>query len=236
MSFTIASIQNSKLRTLATTVDSTFNGKTKNNKIIDDCEIPIFEAQVKAKGLGNEYAEFLKIYKQAAKTAESTDSANHARTDEKSDVDNSNAEKIRLETKIQTAKSKVNNLRKKLSELEKKPTYKENYQIKGGTIGLYTAGGLAGLGTLGYAIASEEVLLLIGGTIVCPVLAVVGGFVGAGIGTAVYYMSKSDEEEKKYDGNINNQKEKIKKDLKATEVELKKYEIELQHLKNKYNL
>ena len=55
MSFTIASIQNSKLRTLATTVDSTFNGKTKNNKIIDDCEIPIFEAQVKAKGLGNEY-------------------------------------------------------------------------------------------------------------------------------------------------------------------------------------
>ena len=235
MSFTIASIQNSKLRALATTVDSTFNGKTKGNKVIDDCEIPVFAAQAKAKGLGNEYQEFLKINKQPTKT-EAADSTNKATTEDKFDIEEAYTKLTGLEKQVQTAKTKVNNLRKKLAELEKLPSYKEKYQGTGTNIGKWTLGGICGLATMGIVLAADDAFLamiaVLGGTLVSGGAALIGGAIGLGVGTAVYYMSKSDKEEKAYNDNIKNQIEKVKKDLKAAELQLQKYELALQHFNN----
>ena len=108
-----------KLRDVAIQVDNSFNGKTKGNNIIDDCEMSVFLAQVKANGLGNEYKEFLKINKQTSNTVEVVDSTNKK---EKFNVDAACTKVIQLENNVKAAKKKVNYLRKKLKELENTPT------------------------------------------------------------------------------------------------------------------
>ena len=240
MSFTIASIQNSKLRALATLVDTSFDGKTKGNKIIDDCEIPIFAEQAKVMGLDKEYENLFQMKKELTNAAEVADSVNQAKNKNEFDVGKVNTEESRLEKKVETTKTKVNNLRKTLADAEKKQSYKQNYQETGKGIGMLTAGGACGLATVALGFIADDafagMIALLGGTLVSVGAALLGGAIGLGIRTAAYYMFKSDDKEKTYNDNINKAKEKIKKDLQAAEIELKKYELELQDFKKKYHL
>lgn len=213
-----------KLRDLAIQVDNSFNGKTKGNKIIDDCEMSVFEAQVEANGLGNEYKEFLKQTSNTAEVVDSTDKK------EKFNVDEAYTKLTRLEKNVQAAKAKVNNLREKLKELENTPNDRQKYQKTGGNIGAVT-GGVAGfaltVATFGGAPAVVMAGLCFGVATAC-----LGGDIGIKIGDAVYDMFKSDDEEKAYNDKLKNQIEKVMKDLKDAEQQLKKSELELQHFNN----
>ena len=220
-----------KLLDLAIQVDNSFNGETKGNKIIDDCEMSVFLAQVETNGLGNEYEEFLKINKQTSNTEEVVDSTNK-KEKEKFNVDEAYTKVTQLEKNVKAAKTKVNNLREKLKELENTPNYKEKYQEKGRKIGSWILGGGCALATVVSTLKAcgdaEGALTLLIGAPTSYGAAFVGALIGLGIGTAVYKMSKSDDEEKAYNDNRNNQIEKVRKDLKDAKIQLRNCELELQ--------
>lgn len=52
-------IKNQKLRELATLVDNSFDGKTRGNGMIDNCELSVFIDKVKTAGMESECSELL---------------------------------------------------------------------------------------------------------------------------------------------------------------------------------
>ncbi len=213
MGITIAQIQDAKLRELAAKVDGSFEGETKGNKVLDDCEMGIFTSQVKAAGLDAEYEEFLKIHKQTQTAGKVFD------------VSTAAAEKTRLEANVQKAKEKVANLREKLAEIENRPTAKRNdYSAKGGIIGGLTSGtvlgGLLAIGTRHDRISNFVCF----GTLSGLVGAICGGLIGLGI----YYLTRSknasESDKKEY--------AQTQAALKAAEQELQQSKVELQHFMN----
>ena len=213
MGITIAQIQDAKLRELAAKVDGSFEGETKGNKVLDDCEMGIFTSQVKAAGLDAEYEEFLKIHKQTPAAGKEFD-VNMAAT-----------EQTRLEANIQKAEAKVANLREKLAEIENRPTAKRNdYSAKGGIIGGLTSGtvfgGLLALGSRHNRISK----FFCGGML----SGLVGGVCGGLIGMGIYYLTRS----KKESENNKNEYAQTQAALKAAEQELQQSKVELQHFMN----
>lgn len=213
MGITIAQIQDAKLRELAAKVDGSFEGETKGNKVLDDCEMEIFTSQVKSAGLDAEYEEFLKIHKQTPAAGKEFD-VNMAAT-----------EQTRLEANIQKAEAKVANLREKLAEIENRPTAKRNdYSAKGGIIGGLTSGtvlgGLLAIGTRHDRISNFVCF----GTLSGGVGAICGGLIGLGI----YYLTRSknasESDKKEY--------AQTQAALKAAEQELQQSKVELQHFMN----
>lgn len=215
MGITIAQIQDAKLRELAAKVDGSFEGETKGNKILDDCEMGIFASQVKSAGLEAEYEEFLKIHKQTQAAGKEFD-VNMAAT-----------EQTRLEANIQKAEKKVANLREKLAEIENRPesAKKEKCKKIGGGIG-------AGIGT---ALGLTSFLIAEAGFL--PAFAVItlggaGALIGAGVGLGVYYLTRSKDKEKAYSENNKNEYAQTQAALKAAEQELQQSKLELQHFMN----
>lgn len=213
MGITIAQIQDAKLRELAAKVDDSFEGETKGNKILDDCEMGIFASQVKSAGLEAEYEEFLKIHKQTQAAGKEFD-ANMAA-----------AEKTRLEANVQKAEAKVANLREKLAEIENRPTAKRNdYRANGTIYGALSSGtvfgGLLALGSRHNRISK----FFCGGML----SGLVGGVCGGLIGMGIYYLTRS----KKESENNKNEYAQTQAALKAAEQELQQSKVELQHFMN----
>ena len=213
MGITIAQIQDAKLRELAAKVDGSFEGETKGNKVLDDCEMGIFTSQVKAAGLDAEYEEFLKIHKQTPAAGKEFD------------VSTAAAEKTRLEANVQKAEAKVANLREKLAEIENRPTAKRNdYRAKGGIIGGLTSGtvfgGLLALGSRHNRISK----FFCGGML----SGLVGGVCGGLIGMGIYYLTRS----KKESESNKNEYAQTQAALKAAEQELQQSKVELQYFMN----
>ena len=213
MGITIAQIQDAKLRELATKVDSSFDGETKGNKVLDDCEMGIFATQAKANGLEAEYEEFLKIQKQTPAV------------EKEFNVSTAAAEKLRLEANVQKAEAKVANLREKLAEIENRPTAKRNdYRANGTIYGALSSGtvfgGLLALGSRHNRISNFVCF----GTLSGGVGAICGGLIGLGI----YYLTRSknasESDKKEY--------AQTQAALKAAEQELQQSKVELQHFMN----
>ena len=59
MGIKISQIKNQNLKELATLVDNSFNGKTRSNGVIDDCEVSVFIDKAKKFGMGAECAQVL---------------------------------------------------------------------------------------------------------------------------------------------------------------------------------
>ena len=59
MEINISQIKNQKLRELATLVDNSFNGKTRGNGMIDNCELSVFIDKAKTAGMESECSELL---------------------------------------------------------------------------------------------------------------------------------------------------------------------------------
>ena len=59
MEINISQIKNQKLRELATFVDNSFNGKTRGNGMIDNCEQSVFIDKAKTAGMESECLELL---------------------------------------------------------------------------------------------------------------------------------------------------------------------------------
>lgn len=213
MGITIAQIQDAKLRELAAKVDGSFEGETKGNKVLDDCEMGIFATQAKANGLEAEYEEFLKIQKQTPAV------------EKEFNVSTAAAEKLRLEANVQKAKEKVANLREKLAEIENRPTKKRGkYQGIGAMSGALSTGtvfgGLLALGSRHNRISK----FFCGGML----SGLVGGVCGGLIGLGIYYLTRS----KKESENNKNEYAQTQAALKAAEQELQKCTLELQHFMN----
>ncbi len=208
MGITIAQIQDANLRELAAKVDGSFEGETKGNKVLDDCEMGIFTSQVKAAGLDSEYEEFLKIHKQTQAAGKVSDANTVA------------AEKTRLEANVQKAKAKVKSLRTKLLEIKSRPKSKKlACSNMGGAIGFVTGGAIGLIASAGEVGA----MLLLG---------IPGMLVGAGIGLGVYYLTRSKNEEKAYIENNENEYIYTQAKLKEAEQELQQSIVELQDFMN----
>ena len=211
MGITIAQIQDAKLRELAAKVDGSFEGETKGNKVLDDCEMGIFTSQVKAAGLDAEYEEFLKIHKQTPAAGKEFD------------VSTAAAEQTRLEANIQKAEEKVANLREKLAEIENRPESAKKEKCK--AIGCWSG---FGVGAIPGTIAS----IVMETCIPAVILSGAGALVGLGIGLGVYYLTRSKDEEKAYSENNKKEYAQTQAALKAAELELQKSKLELQHFMN----
>ena len=211
MGITIAQIQDAKLRELAAKVDGSFEGETKGNKVLDDCEMGIFTSQVKAAGLDAEYEEFLKIHKQTPATGKEFD------------VSTAAAKKTRLEANVQKAEKKVADLREKLAEIENRPesAKKEKYKNIGGGTGFGIGAVLGTIASIGMETCIPAVILSGAGVLV-----------GIGIGLGVYYLTRSKDEEKAYSENNKKEYAQTQAALKAAELELQQSKLELQHFMN----
>ena len=215
MGITIAQIQDAKLRELAAKVDGSFEGETKGNKVLDDCEMGIFTSQVKAAGLDAEYEEFLKIHKQTPATGKEFD------------VSTAAAKKTRLEANVQKAEKKVADLREKLAEIENRPESAKKEKCK--KIGGGTGFGVGAVLGLIPAITTDCGLL---GAMAVAGLGLTGALIGMGIGLGVYYLTRSKDEEKAYSENNKNEYAQTQAALKAAELELQQSKVELQHFMN----
>ena len=105
MGISIAEIKNQNLKELASLVDNSYDGKTRGNGMIDDCELSVFIDKAKTFGMEKECSEILGL----------------SVTTNKNDAKNVKAEPEVANSKKTVAKSEVN-----LVELKEKIAQKES--------------------------------------------------------------------------------------------------------------
>ena len=88
MGINISQIKNQNLKELASLVDNSFNGKTRGNGVIDDCEVSVFIDKAKKFGMESECTEILGLSK----------------TTQKNNVQNVKAEQVAVQKNATTVK------------------------------------------------------------------------------------------------------------------------------------
>ena len=230
MGINISQIKNQNLKELASLVDNSFNGKTRGNGVIDDCEVSVFMDKAKKFGMEAECTEILGLSKTTQKNnvqnvkAEQVAVKKNATTVKQGSIKKSKPNKLELKEKINKKKEEIKQISKKI-----KDKYTSNSVIGGAGSGVLL-GSISG-GIVGAAVGAGSLV-----TLACMATpAVILGSIGAGLAYLITRVHTGDEvvgtdELRRYDGTAN----QLKYNRKLAE-ELRKAEQELQVLEKQYN-
>lgn len=230
MGINISQIKNQNLKELASLVDNSFNGKTRGNRMIDDCELSVFIDKAKTAGMESDCSEILGLSKTTQKNnvqnvkAEQVAVKKNTTPAKQGSIKKSKPNKLELKEKINKKKEEIKQISKKI-----KDKYTSD-SVSGGA----GCGALLGIMSGGIVGAVVEAGSLV--TLACMATpAVILGSIGAGLAYLVTRVHTGDEvvgtdELRSYDGTA-----------KSLEIhskladELRKAEQELQVLEKQYN-
>lgn len=219
MGINISQIKNQNLKELATLVDNSFNGKTRGNGVIDDCEVSVFIDKAKKFAMESECTEILGLSKTTQKNnvqnvkAEQVAVKKNATTVKQGSVKKTKPNKLELQKKINKKKEEIKQITKKIND-----TNTSTMTKAGAALGAVMGVGLGGLAAM---IAAPAVPFL-GALAIMATPSAVGAAVGAGV---AYLGSMFNDTLDAKD---------LKRHPKLAE-ELRKAEQELQVLEKQYN-
>ena len=201
MGINISQIKNQNLKELASLVDNSFDGKTRGNGMIDDCELSVFIDKAKKSEMGAECAEMLGL----------------SNTTQNNNVQNVKTKPSlsELETKIKKKKEEIKQICLKLE----KPSYSQ----KGANIGaavLGVSGGLLGL------IGDDALIAMFATTVGLGAGVVIGGIIGGIVGKVVDLMSDKQETRTKEQVELEKALKKAEKELQILEKQYNEYQCD----------
>ena len=156
MGINISEIKNQNLKELASLVDNSYDGKTRGNGMIDDCELSVFIDKAKTFGMENECSEMLGLAVTTNKSNTQNVKAEPEVASSKKTVEKSEVNLVELKEKIAQKKSEIALITEKIYGYNYSQTGipKENRYAKGTLKGLgygAAAGTLFGaLGAFGH--------------------------------------------------------------------------------------
>ena len=218
MGINISQIKNQNLKELASLVDNSFNGKTRGNGMIDDCELSVFIDKAKKFGMESECSEILGLSKTTRKNNSQNVKAGQVAV--KNDTTQVKQKAvIRTKPSLSVLETKINKKKEEIEQISYKLEFpKASCAQKGALIGITGAGVAATVGLLAAGLVGGEIILgvaaataFIGGG------AVVGGVAGKIVGL------------------MSNEPETREKEQSALKKALNKAEQELQVLEKQYN-
>ena len=218
MGINISQIKNQNLKELASLVDNSFNGKTRGNGMIDDCELSVFIDKAKKFGMESECSEILGLSKTTRKNNSQNVKAGQVAV--KNDTTQVKQKAvIRTKPSLSELETKINKKKEEIEQISYKLEFpKASCAQKGALIGITGAGVAATVGLLAAGLVGGEIILgvaaataFIGGG------AVVGGVAGKIVGL------------------MSNEPETREKEQSALKKALNKAEQELQVLEKQYN-
>lgn len=230
MGINISQIKNQNLKELASLVDNSFNGKTRGNGMIDDCELSVFIDKAKTSEMESECAEILGLSKTTQKNnvqnvkTEQVAVKKNTTPAKQGSIKKSKPNKLELKEKINKKKEEINQISKKIRD-----KYTSNSVIGGAGCGALL--GIVSGGIVGAVVEAGSLV-----TLACMATpAVILGAAGAGL---AYLITRVHDREdvvgtdklRRYNGTAN----QLKYNRKLAE-ELRKAEQELQVLEKQYN-
>lgn len=156
MGINISEIKNQNLKELASLVDNSYDGKTRGNGMIDDCELSVFTDKAKTFGMDAECSEMLGLAVTTNKSNTQNVKAEPEVASSKKTVEKSEVNLVELKEKIAQKKSEIALITEKIYGYNYSQTGipKENSYAKGTLKGLgygAAAGTLFGaLGAFGH--------------------------------------------------------------------------------------
>ena len=156
MGINISEIKNQNLKELASLVDNSYDGKTRGNGMIDDCELSVFIDKAKTLGMETECSEMLGLAVTTNKSNTQNVKAEPEVASSKKTVEKSEVNLVELKEKIAQKKSEIALITEKIYGYNYSQTGipKENSYAKGTLKGLgygATAGTFFGaLGAFGH--------------------------------------------------------------------------------------
>lgn len=156
MGINISEIKNQNLKELASLVDNSYDGKTRGNGMIDDCELSVFIDKAKTFGMETECSEMLGLAVTTNKSNTQNVKAEPEVASSKKTVEKSEVNLVELKEKIAQKKSEIALITEKIYGYNYSQTGipKENRYAKGTLKGLgygAAAGTLFGaLGAFGH--------------------------------------------------------------------------------------
>ena len=230
MGINISEIKNQNLKELATLVDNSYDGKTRGNGMIDDCELSVFIDKAKTFGMETECSEMLGLAVTTNKSNTQNVKAEPEVASSKKTVEKSEVNLVELKEKIAQKKSEIALITEKIYGYNYSQTGipKENSYAKGTLKGL---GYGAAAGTLFGALGAFGHIFDIGAPSLTE-CAKFGGkmalaitFLGTAFGAFCTYINNS------------NAREATKNEQKHPELmnKLKEAQQELKALEKQYN-
>ena len=107
MGINISEIKNLKLQEIANLVDKSYDGKTRDNGMIDDCELSIFIDSSKKLGMESECTELLRQTKQNVKAEQEKATSNEIQKTVVKDEEEEELSLTELKDRIAFQKSKI---------------------------------------------------------------------------------------------------------------------------------
>ena len=225
MGINILEIKNQNLKELASLVDNSYDGKTRGNGMIDDCELSVFIDKAKKFGMASECAEILGLSKTTQKDnvqnvkAEQIAVEKNTTLVEQGAVKKIEPNKLELKEKIHKKKEEIKQISKKLQD---------DATTRGLAFGA-VCGGLFGL--VSGAVGALGEGLLTAACFIIPEAAIFGA-IGAG---AMYLMFRKGHSENVVGTEELRKRDPIALDNAELTKELIKAEQELQVLEKQYN-
>ena len=236
MGISIAEIKNQNLKELANLVDKSYDGKTRGNGMIDDCELSVFIDKAKTFGMGKECSEILGLSvttnKNDAKNVkaepEVASSKNNVTTEQPKAVKKTEVNMVELKEKIAQKESEIALITEKIYGMDYSQTGVPKEEHSGRAI-IHGLGSGALVGVAG-AIATACAFVddfdpvprkALGWAFAIPiVLGAIGGIVNA-YGNSVA-AKKATENEKKHP-ELMNKLQEAKQELKALQKQYDEY-------------
>ena len=232
MGINISEIKNQNLKELASLVDNSYDGKTRGNGMIDDCELSVFIDKAKTFGMETECSEILGLAVTTNKNNTQNVKAEPEVASSKRTVEKSEVNLVELKEKITQKKSEIALITEKIYGYNYSQTGipKENSYAKGTLKGL---GYGAAAGTLFGALGAFGHIFDIGAPSLTE-CAKFGGkmalaitFLGTALGAFCTYINNSNarkatENEQKHPELMNKLKE-AQQELKALQKQYNEY-------------
>ena len=228
MGINISQIKNQNLKELASFVDNSFNGKTRGNGMIDDCELSVFIDKAKKFGMKAECSEILGLSKTTQKDNVQNVKAEQAVAGFKENTEKLKENLVELEEKINQKESEIALITEKIYGMDYSKTGVPKDEHSGRAI----IGGLGSGAIVGVAGAMATVCACVhdfdpvprkavGWAFAIPtVLGAIGGIVNAYANSVA--ARKATENEEKHPELMNKLKE-AQQELKALQKQYNEY-------------
>ena len=227
MGINISEIKNQNLKELASLVDNSYDGKTRGNGMIDDCELSVFIDKAKTFGMEAECSEILGFSAVKQNNNVQNEKAEQAVAGSKKNTEKSEENLVELKEKIAQKESEIALITEKIYGMDySKGVPKEEHSGRAIIHGL-GSGALVGVaGAIATACAFVDDFdpvprKAVGWAFAIPiVLGAIGGIVNA-YGNSVA-AKKATENEKKHP-ELMNKLQEAKQELKALQKQYNEY-------------
>lgn len=221
MGINISQIKNQNLKELASLVDNSFNGKTRGNGMIDDCELSVFIDKAKKFGMESECSEILGLSKTTRKNNSQNVKAGQVAVKNDTTPVKQKAV-IKTKPSLSELETKINKKKEEIEQISYKLEFpKASCAQKGALIGITGAGVAATVGLLAAGLVGGEIILG-----VAAATAFIGGgaVVGGVAGKIVGLISNESETREKEQAELRKSLNKAEKELQILEKQYSEYQ------------